>query len=443
LTTTSKPHEKAIERLNSQHFFLFNKGRALVGTETPCKDNVQSEISFSTFNNLQQWCANVEVFDPTKGKKRNIADIWLASNERRQYNGVIFDPSYIGNPFCTKEKMQPYNLYQGFAVRPKEGDCSMLKNHIFEILCSCDQALFTWVMDWIASIVQRPQGPKPGVAIVIKGKKGTGKGTAITPLLKIFGTHALHLHGLEPLVQNFNSCVANKILVFVDESVGTRDKKAESKLKSFITEKTVLLEQKYVDAIEVDNHMNFIFASNERFSIPASMDERRFLVLTVSPDKAGDYNYFERLHAEIENGGTEAFLHELLNRRITSNLRDAPKTSALWQEILESLPPEELFIYEILQRGKLIHAGECNEIPKSVLFHYYNEHIKNQKIRKPMTAMSFSQKVREIFPAVRDRRTMKDGKRFRVWDFPPLERARSMFEAFAGWPGQIEWGDIQ
>jgi hypothetical protein len=38
---------------------------------------------------------------------------------------------------------------------------------------------------------------------------------------------------------------------------------------------------------------------------------------------------------------------------------------------------------------------------------------------------------------------MKDGKRFRVWDFPPLERARSMFEAFAGWPGQIEWGDIQ
>jgi hypothetical protein len=57
--------------------------------------------------------------------------------------------------------------------------------------------------------------------------------------------------------------------------------------------------------------------------------------------------------------------------------------------------------------------------------------------------MSFSQKVREIFPAVRDRRTMKDGKRFRVWDFPPLERARSMFEAFAGWPGQIEWGDIQ
>ena len=56
-----------------------------------------------------------------------------------------------------------------------------------------------------------------------------------------------------------------------------------------------------------------MISSNESFAIPVDADDRRFLFLDVAPRRARDIEYFKNLFHEINNGGVEALLYDLLN----------------------------------------------------------------------------------------------------------------------------------
>ena len=49
-----------------------------------------------------------------------------------------------------------YNLWTGFAVKPVEGDWSLLRGHIKEQICDSNLVLFNWLMTWLASTFARP-----------------------------------------------------------------------------------------------------------------------------------------------------------------------------------------------------------------------------------------------------------------------------------------------
>ena len=68
-----------------------------------------------------------------------------------------------------------HNLWQGFAVDPKEGDAHKpLLRHLYKYVCRSDGDLYRWLISWLANIVQEP-GRKPGVAIALLGDQGAGK----------------------------------------------------------------------------------------------------------------------------------------------------------------------------------------------------------------------------------------------------------------------------
>ena len=56
-----------------------------------------------------------------------------------------------------------------------------------------------------------------------------------------------------------------------------------------------------------------MLASNEDWVVPASLESRRFFVLDVSNARANDHTYFAAITDELEHGGYEAMLDELLN----------------------------------------------------------------------------------------------------------------------------------
>ena len=76
-------------------------------------------------------CANRDVFD---GKKSvNVAQYWLRHQKRRQYEGLVFAPG--------QETPGYYNLWRGFAVEPKHGNCSLYLNHIRDVIASGDDEI--------------------------------------------------------------------------------------------------------------------------------------------------------------------------------------------------------------------------------------------------------------------------------------------------------------
>ena len=143
--------------------------------------------------------------------------------------------------------------------------------------------------------------------------------------------------------------------MFLDEAVWGGDKKAEGKLKQLITEPTILFEPKGIDSLTMGNYINVIIASNEDWVVPATGDERRFCVLKPSAAFQQDTEYFGRIGKEGETAGRAAMMYDLLNHDISGvNLRKAPLTEGLSDQVQASLTPPEEFWYAILDRGHMI-----------------------------------------------------------------------------------------
>ena len=69
---------------------------------------------------------------------------------------------------------------------------------------------------------------------MVKGKQGTGKGTAVAPFEIIFGRrHCTHLSRSEELVK-WNALVSAKVVVFADETFFAGDKQNLGALKRMI-----------------------------------------------------------------------------------------------------------------------------------------------------------------------------------------------------------------
>jgi hypothetical protein len=132
-----------------------------------------------------------------------------------------------------------------------------------------------------------------------------------------------------------------------------------------------MIEAKYANAIPVRNCLHLIVASNDDWVVPAGADERRFFVLDVSGSRRGDFDYFKSLADELENGGAEAMLHELLHRDLSSfNVRDVPQTAGLMDQKVRSLHGFDAWWCEVLADGRCpgivnddnIFFGRCGRL---------------------------------------------------------------------------------
>src|SRR6516162_6777133 len=99
----------------------------------------------------------------------------------------------------------------------------------------------------------RTQGKRPEVALALKGLKGTGKGVFMYSMLKAFGPHGMEVHNRQHLTGKHNKHLQNRLLVCADEAVWAGDKQAEGMLKGMVTDRTLTIEPKQIDAFPWPN----------------------------------------------------------------------------------------------------------------------------------------------------------------------------------------------
>ena len=120
---------------------------------------------------------------------------------------------------------------------------------IYEDLCSGDEAVFDYVLNWSAWKLQNP-GLLPQVAIAFLGPKGAGKTTYGETMAQIFGCHGMVAEDIDQIAGRFNGHLESKCFVYADEAVWGGDKRNESALKKLITDKEGTYEYKGVDIFE-------------------------------------------------------------------------------------------------------------------------------------------------------------------------------------------------
>lgn len=347
--------DAVLDEFNKKYAVVNDGGSALIffdDMDHALKRKVYRRMTAGTLKTLylnRRVCTRIT--DEGERTYKCVADYWLTHEKRRQFiGGVTFDPSgKVGDATVL-------NLWRGFAVTPKAGSWNLLKEHIRKVLCQSNEAHFKYIMGWMASLVQLPGEPGE-VAVVLRGNLGTGKGTVGHALLKLFGSHGMHISSSKHLVGNFNVHLRDCCLLFSDEAFFAGDKAALGTLKALITEKVLTIEAKHVNAIQAANMLHIIMASNSDWVVPAALDERRFFVLDVSDEHKQDKAYFSAISRELENGGYSAMLHELMNFDITDfNVRDVPDTKALQDQKKQSLDSKYAWWREVLMRGYVFRS---------------------------------------------------------------------------------------
>ena len=361
----------------------------------------------------------------------NLAEAWLKHHKSRVYRkGVVFKPLPIGARALDNDY---FNLWQGFTVTPNKGSWSLLYEHIKQVVCNNDKELMEYLLNWIAYKLQNPD--KQGqVAMILRGKKGSGKGTLGHFLMSLYGKHGLHISNTKHLIGHFNGHLADTCFLFADEAFFSGDKKHEGVLKALITENKITIERKGVDAYQSNNFLQVLMATNEEWAVPASADERRYCVCDVSDKYIKNNEYFTRLHQHIELQETkEAFLYDMLNRDLSQwYIGNIPETKGLKDQRIMSLNSIGNWLVDAItrgyfedvdiqgQEGKWVAVIPANKLAKS--YHTYcNNYRVNQYDMKSETL--FGKELVKIFRRVRT----KDGKLYNVGN---LEEARQTIQQY-------------
>lgn len=279
---------------------------------------------------------------------KNIITAWLAHPMSSVFrDGLVFEPS-------GKHSVDQFNLWQGFKYQPIKNDALVKPfiNHIENVLCDGIKELSDYVLNWIAYGFQNPAKPAE-VAVVARGKKGSGKSTVGVILNQLWSHHGLTIAHSHHLVGNFNMHLMNRCFLFADEAFFAGDRKMEGVLKNLITSHKLFIEGKGLQPFEVSNHLKIFMATNHDYAVPATEDERRFCVIDVSESKIQDFEYFDQLYGHMENPEfLSAIMYYVLNKDLSGfNIRKVPESQGLKDQRYESLDSRGVWLHECIENG--------------------------------------------------------------------------------------------
>jgi Family of unknown function (DUF5906) len=422
--------------MNKRHAVVAEAGRTIVVTEDEDPVLQRRLIVRSSLADIRNFYMNRRVTIPGgegSTQYKALGDLWLKAPDRRQYAGIVFSP--VG------DVPGRYNLWRGFAVDPKEGDWSLLHEHIYAIICRKQPDLFRWVQSWMADTVQHPDSPAE-VALVMRGARGAGKGFVGRALASVFAPHSIQVSNPRHLLGNFNAHLQDAVVVFADEAFIAGDRQAEGTLKMMITEPTIPIERKHRDVVTAKNVIHLIIASNDSWVVPAGLDERRFCVLDVSDERAQDHNYFGAIQQQLDAGGLSAMLHDLRRFDCSGvNLRQPPTTDGLLDQKVHSLDPLQRWWFDKLHEGRLLpdHDVWNTEVLREALCDDYSRTVAGTWAHGGRaTCTELGIRLKRLLPApypLARQPTSQDRKRAYV--FPALEECRRHFTKLMG--GRYPW----
>ena len=206
----------------------------------------------------------VQVVNPDTGKfqTRNVFDVFKEWDKAPRYDRVVFNPRRDGH------YEENFNLWQGFCVAPEAGEDDLMLWDLLDRICDGNEQYFNYVQNWLAHMVQKPW-ELPGTALGIQGKQGIGKNAFVetvgmllsSPQMvrlmqnqegdgligKILSTGSYgYFKSYEEVFGTFNMTTASKLLLFLDEATWGGGHVQKSGLKTAITGKTVIINDKHM-----------------------------------------------------------------------------------------------------------------------------------------------------------------------------------------------------
>ncbi|MEG6503679.1 MULTISPECIES: primase-helicase family protein [unclassified Desulfovibrio] len=368
---------KKLSDFDKNHFVCEDGGKFFVYTEKTNEDDkfMLTRLSYKDFA-FRYNCNDIYVPSGKKDSlftKKGIASYWMSCPQKRTFNGIIFNPKYSGKNF--------YNLWRGFKITSDcDGEFSHIERHLKEVWCNGNEEHYSYLIKWFAHMIQYPS-KKAGVALVIKGEKGTGKTGFISKLAeKILGEHYMLVSSSHDIYGNFNSQQYAKLLITFDEAIWNGGKSMEGRLKSLITDTNILIEKKGMDAEIKKNYSRYILLTNEKFSVPATYDERRFFALRISNERRNDIKYFDELYKAMEHEIDNFFGFLKKFDLCEEDVFTPPATSALFEDVFAGMDFFDQWLFNLIDGYVIKQENSFYLWDNSIEKIGFNKHVRTKTL---------------------------------------------------------------
>ncbi len=206
-----------------------------------------------------------------------------------------------------------------------------------------------YFLNWLSYVFNTKQ--KTRNTIVIKGIQGTGKGVFAKYILEKFYEDYLIYTSNDDLNTKFNSNLQNKLMNIGNELINFEDKKdIREKLKQWITDDYIRIEEKGIKAKIFKNTFNMLIFSNNKNPVNIESSDRRFTIIETNNIKLLDVLSEKRVKSDefftLLVKESESFIQDLYLYNYNKNLAE---------QILENEEKEDIRLdteqkYLILKR---------------------------------------------------------------------------------------------
>jgi len=398
----------------------------------------------------------VQMFRMTPGKlllRRHLEALPIASDAGKAIAEFLVSPTttvYDRIAFSPLPALPTtLNLWSGPTAIPRPGGWDAIKGFMLEVIAGGDIALYRYLILFLSHMIQKPE-EKPGVVMAMLGGQGTGKGSALRIVERIWSSSTLLVSDVDHVIGRFNAALEGNYAICMDEAMFAGYKRAMDRLKSLVTEPTVTIEQKQQPRRSIVSYHRFFTTTNHAHFAHVEPDDRRFVFFHVSDKRQGDAAYWKQVHQAINDPAViSAMVYDLERYDLTNfDVRQRPKNEAHMDQKLRSLNGFDRYWYEVLQSGCFGHGafpdpiGDWSDpcfVSTKGLLNGWKDYEKGQRLFHPRQERDVHQAIRRLCPSATLGRTTKTGKQERGQNLPPIATARLEFALALG--GTVQWHD--
>ena len=275
---------------------------------------------------------------------KSFIERWLADPTMLTYAKMVFAP--MGEP-----PKGCYNTFQGWKVKPVEGDASAV-HRLLDLIAHHDEAVKTYLLKYHAWMVQRPH-IKTGICIIYASERhGTGKDTWTNFFAGLLGSR--YTSNTSDPANNwfgrFTAHLEHCVYAKCEELTFADSKQHSNRFKGNITATEITYEDKGVRPYNAKSYTNYAATTNNLVPVLLEDKERRFVLLNPSDEKAGDCAFWREMYAELGKPEVQsAFMNELMNLDLTGfDPRENRPITELYEEIATQQAPFHAKFFQFL-----------------------------------------------------------------------------------------------
>lgn len=256
------------------------------------------------------------------------------------------------------------NVYTPSRVRPIRGDIRPFEKYMEYMFPHPDERHTMY--RWCYTLIARPDIRMEWAILLASTTQGVGKSTlGVKILMPLVGEHNASTPGESDVVNSqFNDWAANKRLAVVNEIYSGQSWKAYNRLKSTITDPTIVVNIKYIPAHTMANWVHIFACSNSTLPLKLEQTDRRWFVPTLTEEKWPKED-FDRFYGWLKSGGLSIIKNAAMEWPSSDYVQPgeaAPESARKAEMAYDSLSPA---VRDVLDLVAVMNA-EANPIVTTV-----------------------------------------------------------------------------